>query len=66
MKEILYYPFKALNLQHQYGTIVGYSEEFKEKATIINFGYGDRIAIPISELHDFSPTKPIKLHNTLL
>jgi hypothetical protein len=60
-----YYYFVIVNLQNKYGFVRGYihSKEFREKAQLIDFGYGERLALELTHLHEWTPKKPLVLNN---
>lgn len=51
------YCFCTVNLEEKYGTFIGWisSKEFENIHEIVNFGYGDRKAIYLTQLHDPNP-----------
>ncbi len=63
-----WYVFVIVHLEKRYGWIEGYihSDEFKDMAETIDFGYGERLAISIEWLHEYEPKKPLVLNNVYL
>lgn len=51
------YVFMIVNLEKKYGYVKGWitSDEFKQIAEIIDFGYGKRLAIPLEKLKEGLP-----------
>ncbi len=58
-----WYAFVCVNLEGRYGYVKGVirSTAFKEKCEIKDFGFGDRLALHLSNLDDFAPKAPVKL-----
>jgi hypothetical protein len=52
-----YYVFVIVNLEEKYGYVCGIISfnEFRKKLRIMNFKYGDRYAVELSELHEYIP-----------
>jgi hypothetical protein len=60
-----FYVFVIINLKHRYGYVKGFihSQDFIKKGEIIDFGYGERLAMNIDLLKPWEPKRPIKLKN---
>lgn len=56
-----YYVFVTVDLVRRTGEITGWisSKEFQQKARRKNFGYGDRLAVPLSELNLWTVSKKV-------
>ena len=49
-----YYVLVTVDIQRMEGEVYGWIsvEEFKEKAEVVDFGYGERLAVPLNVLHE--------------